>query len=283
MSESGLGLRPPTPGARSKSNSPSFSLPIWVRRSPSALRRLACGLQLGRRARPARSCRAAHRRARRLDLARCCLLRSCGLGQLGTDARPMAARWRRGRRHRPEQAEHRHADRAAQRRRGRANRSQSAASSASGGLGDDDNVHACCAPALVIADATSRPASRSRDLATRATSEPAIAAWSQRARWLDALDQLLRPSLPAALAGQCRLANVDGPTRVSGQRPGLEDQAAAARSTPCWTQPAARRLPSSTDAGRESAHRSRRSPEPAAGKPLSAGRPRHHCGPPPNP
>jgi hypothetical protein len=31
----------------------------------------------------------------------------------------------------------------------------------------------------------------------------------ERARWLDALDLLLRQSLPATLAGQCRLANVD--------------------------------------------------------------------------
>ncbi len=31
----------------------------------------------------------------------------------------------------------------------------------------------------------------------------------ERARWLDRLDHLLRQSLPAALAGQCRLANVD--------------------------------------------------------------------------
>ncbi|KFN43145.1 hypothetical protein N789_11320 [Arenimonas oryziterrae DSM 21050 = YC6267] len=30
-----------------------------------------------------------------------------------------------------------------------------------------------------------------------------------RAQWLDGLDHLLRQSLPAALAGQCRLANVD--------------------------------------------------------------------------
>lgn len=31
----------------------------------------------------------------------------------------------------------------------------------------------------------------------------------ERARWLDRLDHLLRQNLPAALAGQCRLANVD--------------------------------------------------------------------------
>ena len=31
----------------------------------------------------------------------------------------------------------------------------------------------------------------------------------ERARWLDALDPLLRQSLPATLADQCRLANVD--------------------------------------------------------------------------
>ena len=31
----------------------------------------------------------------------------------------------------------------------------------------------------------------------------------ERARWLDRLDHLLRQSLPVALAGQCRLANVD--------------------------------------------------------------------------
>ncbi|KFN51276.1 hypothetical protein P873_03145 [Arenimonas composti TR7-09 = DSM 18010] len=30
-----------------------------------------------------------------------------------------------------------------------------------------------------------------------------------RVRWLDALDRVLRQSLPATLAGQCRLANVD--------------------------------------------------------------------------
>jgi hypothetical protein len=31
----------------------------------------------------------------------------------------------------------------------------------------------------------------------------------ERARWLDTLDPLLRQSLPATLAGQCKLANVD--------------------------------------------------------------------------
>ena len=32
----------------------------------------------------------------------------------------------------------------------------------------------------------------------------------RRALWLDALDRQLRPHLPSALAGRCRLANVDG-------------------------------------------------------------------------
>lgn len=36
-----------------------------------------------------------------------------------------------------------------------------------------------------------------------------LASVVERARWLDALDPLLRQSLPATLAGQCRLANVD--------------------------------------------------------------------------
>jgi hypothetical protein len=36
-----------------------------------------------------------------------------------------------------------------------------------------------------------------------------LASVVERARWLDALDPLLRQSLPATLAGQCKLANVD--------------------------------------------------------------------------
>jgi len=36
-----------------------------------------------------------------------------------------------------------------------------------------------------------------------------LASLVERARWLDALDPVLRQSLPATLAGQCRLANVD--------------------------------------------------------------------------
>ena len=36
-----------------------------------------------------------------------------------------------------------------------------------------------------------------------------LATLVERARWLDALDPLLRQSLPATLADQCRLANVD--------------------------------------------------------------------------
>lgn len=36
-----------------------------------------------------------------------------------------------------------------------------------------------------------------------------LASLVERARWLDALDPLLRQSLPATLADQCKLANVD--------------------------------------------------------------------------
>jgi hypothetical protein len=36
-----------------------------------------------------------------------------------------------------------------------------------------------------------------------------LASLVERARWLDALDPVLRQSLPATLAGQCKLANVD--------------------------------------------------------------------------
>ena len=36
-----------------------------------------------------------------------------------------------------------------------------------------------------------------------------LASLVERARWLDALDPVLRQSLPATLADQCRLANVD--------------------------------------------------------------------------
>jgi hypothetical protein len=36
-----------------------------------------------------------------------------------------------------------------------------------------------------------------------------LASLVERARWLDALDLVLRQSLPATLAGQCKLANVD--------------------------------------------------------------------------
>lgn len=36
-----------------------------------------------------------------------------------------------------------------------------------------------------------------------------LASLVERAKWLDALDPLLRQNLPATLAGQCKLANVD--------------------------------------------------------------------------
>src|SRR6185503_17560560 len=64
---------------------------------------------------------------------------------------------------------------------------------------------------------TKQPHSHSRD-AARASSPPqALQAASDagmadliaRARWLDELDQVLRRCLPATLANQCRLANVD--------------------------------------------------------------------------
>jgi hypothetical protein len=65
---------------------------------------------------------------------------------------------------------------------------------------------------------TKHPQSRGRDAVTRdpspplaleAASEAGMAALIARARWLDELDQNLRRCLPAALAAQCRLANVD--------------------------------------------------------------------------
>jgi hypothetical protein len=46
-------------------------------------------------------------------------------------------------------------------------------------------------------------------LALQAASEAGMAELIARARWLDELDQNLRRCLPAALATQCRLANVD--------------------------------------------------------------------------
>ena len=42
-----------------------------------------------------------------------------------------------------------------------------------------------------------------------ALSGTGLASLVERARWLDTLDPLLRQSLPATLAGQCKLANVD--------------------------------------------------------------------------
>jgi hypothetical protein len=45
--------------------------------------------------------------------------------------------------------------------------------------------------------------------ALQAASEAGMAQLIARARWLDELDQNLRRCLPAALADQCRLANVD--------------------------------------------------------------------------
>ena len=45
--------------------------------------------------------------------------------------------------------------------------------------------------------------------ALEAASEPVLARVIERARWLAGLDALLRQSLPATLAGQVKLANVD--------------------------------------------------------------------------
>jgi hypothetical protein len=45
--------------------------------------------------------------------------------------------------------------------------------------------------------------------ALQAASDAGMAGLIARARWLDELDQNLRRCLPAALADQCRLANVD--------------------------------------------------------------------------
>src|SRR5690606_22366196 len=45
--------------------------------------------------------------------------------------------------------------------------------------------------------------------ALEALSGTGLAGLVERARWLAALDPMLRRSLPATLAGQCRLANVD--------------------------------------------------------------------------
>jgi len=45
--------------------------------------------------------------------------------------------------------------------------------------------------------------------ALEALSGTGLASVVERARWLGELDPLLRQSLPATLAGQCRLANVD--------------------------------------------------------------------------
>ena len=64
---------------------------------------------------------------------------------------------------------------------------------------------------------TKQPHSHSRDaaktpsppLALQAASEAGLADLIARARWLDELDQVLRRCLPATLADQCRLANVD--------------------------------------------------------------------------
>jgi hypothetical protein len=45
--------------------------------------------------------------------------------------------------------------------------------------------------------------------ALQAAADAGLGLIIERARWLDGFDALLRQSLPAALAGQCRLANVD--------------------------------------------------------------------------
>jgi len=45
--------------------------------------------------------------------------------------------------------------------------------------------------------------------ALEALEDAGLASVVERARWLDALDPVLRQSLPATLADQCKLANVD--------------------------------------------------------------------------
>jgi len=52
-------------------------------------------------------------------------------------------------------------------------------------------------------------APRSPPDALQAVTDSELGSVIARAQWLDRLDALLRQSLPAALAGQCRLANVD--------------------------------------------------------------------------
>lgn len=54
----------------------------------------------------------------------------------------------------------------------------------------------------------SAPAALPRQ-ALQALEGSGLASLVERARWLDALDPLLRQCLPATLAGQCKLANVD--------------------------------------------------------------------------
>ncbi|HEX5757353.1 MAG TPA: DciA family protein [Arenimonas sp.] len=56
-------------------------------------------------------------------------------------------------------------------------------------------------------------AARSRS-ALEAATDPGLARVIERAQWLDALDQRLRQTLPAALAAQVRLANVSDKTLV---------------------------------------------------------------------
>ena len=51
--------------------------------------------------------------------------------------------------------------------------------------------------------------SGSPPLALKAAADAGLGSLIERAQWLDRLDGLLRQSLPTALAGQCRLANVD--------------------------------------------------------------------------
>jgi len=69
--------------------------------------------------------------------------------------------------------------------------------------------------------------------------QPTLARVIERARWIDALDQRLRPHLPSALAGHTRLANVggarlvylvDSPVWHTRLRLAAEDVLAAARA-----------------------------------------------------
>jgi len=104
--------------------------------------------------------------------------------------------------------------------------------------------------------------------ALQAASAAGLGPLIQRAQFLDRLDQLLRQNLPPALAGKCRLANVD------------QDRLVFLVNAPVWKNKLRLMADVLLDAAAAAGYPARTlvvkvvpvlpdSPEPAAGKPLS--------------